>query len=157
MNPEKLSIMEKREYDELIENQYLCRMSYMGDKFPQIKPFVYTFDGKYIYILASKYGKKLQFLKKNPVVTLEIEKYSENLSDYKFVTLSGKLVQIKDEKTKRAVRSDFVDLIKSRKISNNIMKALGHSEDEPVEAIKDKEKNLVFKLTEVENITGIKR
>lgn len=157
MEPEKLSPMEKKEYDELIERQFMCRISYMGEEYPQIKPFIYVFDGNHIYVLATKYGKKVEFLEKKPNVTIEIEKYNEDLSTYKFVALSGELTKVKDEEIEKACRQRFVDLIKNKNLSKNILVALGYSKDEPIEAIIEKKKNFLLRLEKVEKIMGYKR
>lgn len=156
MDIEKIPRMIKEEYDDLIEKQYMCRISFMGAKYPLIKPFLYHFDGNYIYVLATKYGEKIKYLKENPPVTIEIERYSPDLSDYKFVTLSGRLVKLDDEDEKKNVRKEFVRLIKDRDLSKNVMFALGHSKEEPVEAIAREDRTLVLKLVEVEDITGLR-
>ncbi len=156
MKIEKLPFLNKSEYDDLIKNQYICRVSYQGEKYPQIKPFLYTFDGSHIYILVTKYGKKLHYLKENPLVTVEIESYKKDLSDYKFVTLSGRLIKIEEEEVKKKIRKIFVKMMEEKGLSKNILIALGHSRDEPLEALVEKERNFVFKLTEVKKISGFK-
>ncbi|KXA95474.1 pyridoxamine 5'-phosphate oxidase [candidate division MSBL1 archaeon SCGC-AAA259I07] len=157
MKLKKLPLMQKKEYDELIKNQFMCRISFKGEKYPQIKPFLYVFDGKYLYFLATKYGEKLRFIDKDPHVTVEIENYTEDLSDYRFVTLSGKLEKVEEEEAKKEVRGKFVRLIKERDLSKVVMTALGHSKNEPVENIAEKERNIVLKLVDVEDITGLKK
>ncbi len=156
MDPEKLSLMEEDEYKELVENQYLCRISYLGDKYPQIKPFLYIAEKNNIHILASKYGKKLKFLEENPKVALEIEEYSEDLSDYKFVTLHGTLSKVEDEDSCKRIREKFVELIRNRDLSRNVMRALGHSKDEPLESIVEGPKTYVYELIDVEKVVGFK-
>jgi len=149
--------MIKREYDSLIRNQYMCRISFKGGKYPHIAPFLYIFDGNYLFFLSTKYGKKIEYFRENPHVTVEIDNYHPDLSDYKFVTLSGRLVEVKDEKERVGIRSNFVKMIKEKKFSKNIMIALGHSIDEPIEAIVDGgDRTLVWKLVGVEKITGLK-
>lgn len=135
MEPKKIPQMIKEEYDGLISEQFMSRISFKGEKYPKIKPFLYYFDGSYIYFLAARYGEKLQLLKENPNVTVEIEKYTEDMSDYKFVTLSGRLVEVEDEEDRREVRKWFVRLIEERDLSKNIMAALGHSPEDPVDAL----------------------
>ena len=157
MEPEKLPLLNKNEYDNLINEQYLCRISYVGEKFPQIKLFLYVFDGRHIYILATKYGKKMKYLKDNPIVTVEIDDISEDLADYKFVTLSGRLERVMDKESCKKVREKFVDLIKEKTLSKNVMVALGHSNEDPIDAISEEERTYVFRLVDVEDISGFKR
>ncbi|MCE7697644.1 MAG: pyridoxamine 5'-phosphate oxidase family protein, partial [Methanobacterium paludis] len=85
----KIPIMNKREYDELINEQYISRIAFKG-KYPYIAPFMYVFNGKSLYFLSTKYGKKIQLFRKNPKVAIEIEKYADDLSEFRFVTLQGR-------------------------------------------------------------------
>jgi uncharacterized protein len=76
--------MDKSEYDTLIEEEFICRIAFKGDLHPYIAPFLYIFDGKFLYFLSTKYGKKVHFMK-NPSVTFEIEKYSPDLSGHQSI------------------------------------------------------------------------
>ncbi len=156
MEPEKIPQMIKDEYDDLIKDNVMSRISFMGDDYPKIKPFIYYFDGEFIYFLATKYGEKLEYIKNNPKVTVEIEEYEPDLSNYKFVTLSGRLKIVEDEEEKNRVRKGFADMIEERDLSRNIMKAIGYSPDDPLEKIMEEDRNLVLKIVNVENITGLK-
>ncbi len=154
----KMPRMAKSEYDRLVEDQYICRIAFKGGLYPHIAPFLYVFDGRFMYFLSSNYGRKVQYFRDNPLVTVEIEHYSADLSHFSFVSLPGRLVELEDDEKKRAVRERFVGLIKSRRLSPNVMSALGHSPQEPVEALLQGGKNTVWKLTEVkvEEIMGLR-
>jgi nitroimidazol reductase NimA-like FMN-containing flavoprotein (pyridoxamine 5'-phosphate oxidase superfamily) len=156
MKPKKIPRMLKREYDSLINSQFMCRVVFKGDKYPHLAPFLYFFDGKHIYFLSTKYGKKIKSFRENPLVTVEIENYTPDLSDYKFVTLCGKLEEVKDQEERKIARRNFVKLIDENKISKKIMIALGYSPEEPIEAIYGDDRNLVWRLVEVEEIMGLK-
>ncbi|MCE5214958.1 MAG: pyridoxamine 5'-phosphate oxidase family protein [Methanobacterium sp.] len=151
----KIPLMDKKEYDNLISEHYVSRIAFQGE-YPYIAPFLYVFDGKFLYFLSTKYGKKIEMFRNNPHVAVEIEKYSSDLVDYKFVTLQGKIEQVKDSSAKMIVRKLFVDMIKEKNLSSNIMAALGHSPQDPPESLLDGEKSYVWKLRDVENIIGIK-
>ena len=155
MKIEKIPSMTRREYDELIDECYVSRIAFKGE-YPYIAPFIYVFDGDFIYFLSTRYGKKIELFRKNPHVAVEIEKYSQDLSDYKFVTLQGSIVEVDDEAQKRRVKEDFVELIRDKNISNQIMAALGHSPDDPLEYLVVEDRSFVWKLADVKNITGIK-
>jgi len=152
----KMPDMGKREYDKLIMEQYIARIVFKGEKYPYIAPFLYVFDGKYLYFLSTRYGKKLKYFRQNPYITVEIERYDPDLSNYAFVSLSGHLVEVIDEVSKREVRDHFVRLIREKDLSENIMIALGHSSQDPPEALVHEERNVIWKLTEVRKITGLK-
>jgi len=49
-----------------------------------IAPFMYVFDGKYLYFLSTKYGRKIEYFKSNPRVSVEIEEYAPDLSSFTF-------------------------------------------------------------------------
>jgi len=152
----KMPNMGKKEYDRLIRGQYIARIVFKGEKYPYIAPFLYVFDEKYLYFLSTRYGKKIEYFRQNPYVTVEIERYDPDLSNYAFVSLSGHLVEVTNEVSKKEVREQFIRLIREKNLSENIMIALGHSSQDPTEAIVHEERNVIWKLTDVRKITGLK-
>ncbi|HII94242.1 MAG TPA: pyridoxamine 5'-phosphate oxidase family protein [Candidatus Methanofastidiosum sp.] len=153
----KLPKMEKKEYDNLISKQYLCRVVFRGGKYPYIAPLLYIFDRNHMYFLSTNYGKKISFFREYPYVLVEIEEYEKDFSDFSFMVLSGKLVQIDDEKKDEEIRKDFVKMIKGRNLSKNIMIALGHSSEDPLESLVNEKRSIVWKLTDVEEIKAFKK
>lgn len=151
----KIPLMKKEEYDELINNKYICRIAFNG-VYPYIAPFLYVFDGNYLYFLSSKYGKKIEMLRANPLVAIEIENYNSDLSEYQFVTLQGRIEEEKNVEKQKLVRKMFADLIKSKNLSRNIMAALGHSPEDSLSNLVEMECSYVWKLVDVEKIIGIK-
>ncbi|MCX6688327.1 MAG: pyridoxamine 5'-phosphate oxidase family protein [Methanoregula sp.] len=152
----KIPRMEKEEYDRLIENGYVCRIAFQGEKFPFIAPFLYVFDGSFLYFLSTKYGKKLEYFRKSPYVSVEIEKYTKDLSSYTFVTLQGYLEEVQDSIEKKIIREKFVSLIAERKLSCNILAALGHSPMDPPATIAKEERSLVWRLVGVRDLVALK-
>lgn len=148
--------MGKKEYDQLIHEQYIARVAFQGEKYPYIAPFLYVFDGKFLYFLSTKYGKKIEHFRKNPYVTVEIERYDPDLSKYAFVSLSGHLIEVSDEVSKREIRDHFVHLIRQKNLSENIMIALGHSSHDSTEVLVSEDRNIIWKLIDVKKITGLK-
>lgn len=156
MGIEKIPQMDRKEYDQLIIDEYVCRIAFKGEKHPYIAPFLYVFDGKYMYFLSTKYGKKIELFKQNPHVSVEVDRDSRDLSEYSFVTLLGRLVEVKDDTQKKIIRENFVQLIKDKNLSKNILKALGHLPEEPLESIVREERNYIWKLVEVKEIIALK-
>jgi len=152
----KIPRMEKKDYDKLIEEGYVCRIAFQGEKYPYIAPFLYVFDGRFLYFLSTKYGKKLEYFRKSPYVAVEIEKYTKDLSSYTFVSLQGYLDEVTDSIEKKIVRQEFVNLIKEKKLSSKILAALGHSPQDPPEAIALEERSLVWKLIGVKDLVALK-
>ena len=154
----KMPRMGKSEYDRMVKEQYICRIAFKGEEHPYIAPFLYVFDGRFMYFLSTNYGRKVQNFRDNPSVTVEIENYSPDLSTFGFVALPGRLVEIDDVGEKSRIRESFVNLIKSKGLSSNVLSALGHSPQEPVEALLAGERTLVWKLAgvKVDEILGLK-
>lgn len=152
----KIPRMEKKDYDKLIEEGYICRIAFQGEKYPYIAPFLYVFDGRFLYFLSTKYGKKIEYFRKSPYVAVAVEKYTRDLSSYTFVSLQGYLEEVTDSIEKKIIREEFVNLVKDRRLSKNILAALGHSPQDPPEAITREERSLVWKLTGVRDLVALK-
>jgi len=154
----KMPRMDKSEYDMLIDGEFVCRIAFNGEKHPYIAPFLYIFDGKFLYFLSTKYGKKVQHFIQNPVVTVEIEKYTPDLSNFAFVAIPGRLEEVQNPEDRCIVRQKFVNLIKNKNLSSNVLSAFGHSPSEPIDALLTEERNNVWKLAgvDVRNILGLK-
>src|SRR5512139_2079159 len=104
MEPVKIPRMRKAEYDSLIKRQYISRIAFGGGEHPYIAPFMYVFDGKYLYFLSTKYGRKIDYFKSSPNVSVEIEEYAPDLSAFTFVSLQGFLEEVSDPLKKKKVR-----------------------------------------------------
>lgn len=156
MNIFKIPRMEKHEYDVLIKENYICRIAFRGDDFPYVVPFIYSFDGRFLYFLPTRYGRKIDYFHKDSHVSVEIEHYSNDFSSYKFISLQGILEEIDDNNEKKKVKSDFVDLIKKRKLSSNVLAALGYATNDPLEIIIQEDGNIVWRLTGVQEIIALK-
>lgn len=152
----KIPRMDKKDYDQLITEGYICRIAFMGDRYPYVAPFLYVFDGNFMYFLSTKYGKKIQYFRKNPYISVEVEKYTQDLSNYTFVTIQGRLEEVRDAIEKKKIRQKFVHMIKAHHLSTNILAALGHSPKDPIDAISTEERSCIWKLVGVEDIVALK-
>jgi len=85
----KIPRMDKEEYDTLIGKGYICRIAFQGEKYPYIAPFLYVFDGRFLYFLSTKYGKKLEYFRKSPHVAVEVEKYTKEPVELHFREHAG--------------------------------------------------------------------
>lgn len=152
----KIPRMDKKDYDKLISEGYVCRIAFMGERYPYVAPFLYVFDGNFMYFLSTKYGKKIQYFRKNPYISVEVEKYSQDLSNYTFVTMQGRLEEVRDAIEKKKIRQKFVQMIKDRNLSTNILAALGHSPKDPIDVIGTEERSCIWKLVGVEDIVALR-
>lgn len=151
----KIPSMKRKEYDAFIAAQYVSRIAFKGD-YPYIAPFLYVFNGKFIYFLSTKYGKKVELAKSDPQVAVEIEDYSSDMSDYRFVTLQGRINEVDKISEKLKVRQMFVELIKKNNLSPTVLAALGHSPEDPLESLLEEERSTVWKLVDVQEIVALK-
>ncbi len=154
----KMPHMGKAEYDRLVEEQCVCRIAFKGARHPHVAPFVYVFDGEFLYFLSTNYGRKVEYFRDDPLVTVEIDRYSADLSAFSFVALPGRLVEVEGAEQQLEVRRRFVDLIRSRGLSPNVLSALGLSPEEPLEALLEGGRNSVWKLVGVkaDRILGLR-
>jgi nitroimidazol reductase NimA-like FMN-containing flavoprotein (pyridoxamine 5'-phosphate oxidase superfamily) len=154
----KMPPMDRSEYDLLVEEEFICRIAFKGGDHPYIAPFLYVFDGRFMYFLSTRYGKKVQYFRQNPSVTVEIERFAPDLSSFSFVAIPGRIEEVLDPEIKSIVRQKFVELIRKKNLSSNVLSALGHRPNEPIEALLTEEKNSVWRLigVNVMDILGLK-
>jgi len=156
MDPVKIPKMPKAEYDSLIKRQNVSRIAFCAGGAPYIAPFMYVFDGKYLYFLSTKYGRKIEYFRSNPRISVEIEEYAPDLSSFTFVSMQGSLEEVQAPAQKKKVRELFVEMIKNRKLSMRVLSAFGHSPVDPPEAIVNEERSMVWKLVGVKDIVALK-
>jgi hypothetical protein len=58
------------------------------------------------------YGRKMEYFAANPLVSVEIEEYMQDLSSFIFVSLQVMLKEVQDPVQKRRVLEQFVAMIK---------------------------------------------
>ncbi len=148
--------MNKEEYDTLIRENYISRIAFKGEQHPYVAPFLYVFDGHHLYFLSTKYGKKIQLYEQNANVAVEIDRFSSDMSSYTFVTLLGRLTEVTDEGEGTRIREEFVNTIKRRGLSLNVVAALGHSPTEPLAAVVRENRSLIWRLDDVTDIIALK-
>lgn len=153
----KIPKMSKEEYDKLIIENHISRIAFKGDNFPYIAPFMYVFDQnkEFLYFLSTNYGMKIKIFKQNPNVAVEIEKYNNDMSSYKFITLQGRIIEVKDVKEQEKIKKQFVDMIQDE-LSPKALAALGYSPDKSPESILEGKNTLLWKLVDVSKIVALK-
>jgi nitroimidazol reductase NimA-like FMN-containing flavoprotein (pyridoxamine 5'-phosphate oxidase superfamily) len=156
MEPVKIPKMPKAEYDSLIKRQHVSRIAFCAGGHTYIAPFMYVFDGTYLYFLSTKYGRKIEYFSTNPKVSVEIEEYAPDLSSFTFVSLQGSLEEVQAPAQQKKVRNQFVQMIRDRKLSMRVLSAFGHSPADPPEAIVSGERTMVWKLVGVKDIVALK-
>jgi nitroimidazol reductase NimA-like FMN-containing flavoprotein (pyridoxamine 5'-phosphate oxidase superfamily) len=155
MNVFEIPALSQEECKKIITAEYLCRIAFHGEKYPYLAPFLYVGQNNHLYFLSANYGAKIKYFRENPLVVVEIEQTVSDLSRCRFVTLYGRLQEIQDSEEKKTIRKAFVSLIQEKKLSKNIIAALGHSPEENLDALEAEGRSLVWKLIEIDRISGL--
>ncbi len=151
----KLPTMTPPEIQELVENQFLCRIAFKGADYPYVAPFQYIYLKDTLYFHFTDYGKKKQLIEKDNRVCVEIEQYEPDLSVYSFVVLRGKLVLVTDPKEKaRAIIT--MAKIGQRKLSKNFLSAHGLDKEKGWTELSPEKPLTIVKLSKPVEIVGLK-
>jgi len=92
----KLPRMNRKEIDQFLREQFLCRIAFKGSDYPYVAPFQYAYIDGIMHFHFTDYGKKMSLLERDARVCVEIESFTKDLSEYRFVTLTGTLKVIED-------------------------------------------------------------
>jgi len=152
----EIPALSQEECKNIITAEYLCRIAFHGEKYPYLAPFIYVWQNTHLYFLSANYGAKIKYFRDNPLVVVEIEQTVPDLSLCRFVTLYGRLQEIQANEEKKTIRRTFVSLIQEKNLSKNIIAALGHSPEENLDALEAEGRSLVWKLIEVDRISGLR-
>ncbi len=151
----KLPRMDKREVQNVIRDQFLCRIAFHGREHPYIAPFQYTFMDNSLYFHFTNYGKKMRLLGKDNRVCVEIEKYKPDLSEYRFVVMNGTLRVVTDSEERKRVIKRMAQEGK-RKLSTSFLFAHGFRQDQGWSSFSHEKPMVIVKLEDVEQIIGLR-
>jgi nitroimidazol reductase NimA-like FMN-containing flavoprotein (pyridoxamine 5'-phosphate oxidase superfamily) len=147
--------MKENEIEELIGEQFLCRIAFIGDLRPYIAPFQYVVVNGSLYFHFTDYGKKMSFFKQKTPVCVEIERYTSNLSEYGFVVLTGKLRLVEDHEERKMAIEKMAD-VGGKKLSANFLLAHGFSQGSDWTDFTADKPILIIKLDDVTEKIGLK-
>jgi uncharacterized protein len=151
----KMPKMKENEIEQLVSEQFLCRIAFRGDFQPYIAPFQYVVIGGIFYFHFTDYGKKMSFFKQETPVCVEIERYTTNLSEYQFVVVTGKLRLVEDREERKMAIEKMAEAGKQR-LSPNFLVAHGFSQGSDWGDFSDEKSILIIKLDEVTEKIGLK-
>jgi nitroimidazol reductase NimA-like FMN-containing flavoprotein (pyridoxamine 5'-phosphate oxidase superfamily) len=152
---EEMPKMKENEIEQLISEQFLCRIAFKGDLGPYIAPFQYAYVNGILYFHFTDYGKKMSFFKQEPPVSVEIERYTPNLSEYGFVVFAGKLRLVEDYEERKTAIEKMAEVGK-KKLSTNFLLAHGFSQGSDWTDFTADKPILIIKLDEVTQKIGLK-
>jgi uncharacterized protein len=152
---EEMPKMKENEIEQLIREQFLCRIAFKGDLQPYIAPFQYAYVNSILYFHFTDYGKKMSFFKQETPVCVEIERYTPNLSEYGFVVFIGKLRLVEDQKERKMAIEKMAEVGK-QKLSPNFLIAHGFSQGSNWDDFTPDKPILIIKLDKVTEKIGLK-
>ena len=152
----KLPRMTEAKIDNLVREQILCRIAFGRKTAPYIAPFQYIFIGGHLYFHFTNYGRKMGFLEEGQPVCVEIEKYKQDLSEYSFIVLVGKLKIVTDQQERAKAIAKMVETAKAKSLSSNFLQAHGLPKEAGWSALSEDKPLVIVKLAEVTEITGLK-
>lgn len=147
--------MNAEEIEKLVNEQILCRIAFIGEEQPYIAPFQYVVIDNVLYFHFTDYGKKMRFFKQGTPVCVEIEQYTPNLSEYKFVILTGILKVVKNEDEREKVITKMAEVGKQR-LSTTFLVAHGFPYGSEWDAFTPDKPILIIKLDNVTKKMGLK-
>ena len=148
--------MRREEIDQLIEEEFLCRIAFCGKKTPYIAPFQYVLVNGQLYFHFTKYGKKIGFLEEGKSVCVEIEKYTQNLKEYSFVTLTGELRVVENAQERVIAIDKIVQVARRNGLSENFLAAHGFPREKGWANLTPDKPIIIVKLVNVKDRIGLK-
>ena len=148
--------MSQAEVNDLLEEQILCRIAFRGENAPYIAPFQYALLNGHLYFHFTQYGKKMGLLEEGNLVCVEIEKYTQDLSEYKFVVLTGNLRVVKEPQERALAIEKMVDTAKTNGLSKNFLAAHGFPKDASWNSLSPNTPIVIVKLETVIERMGLK-
>jgi hypothetical protein len=155
MNPVKLPQMNSEEIDGLIGSQKICRIAMNRGDYPYLAPFRYVVKDNVLYFHFTNYGRKMELLKKEQKVCVQIDNYTPDLSSYRFVSLCGTLEKVTDTTEYGLVVKIFSDTGK-KDLSAKFLAAHGLSVGEGWEAFTANKEMIFMKLANETPRFGLK-
>ena len=153
--PFQLPKMNPKEIQELLSDEKICRIAFVGKNFPYIAPFQYVRMNESIYVHFTNYGKKIRLIEKNNKVCLTVEKLNADMSEFKFVAIQGELKKVQ-EKNERAKAIQMLASVGKEKLSTTFLAAHGFSTKEEWDVISEEKPLVIFKLDKINRILGLR-
>jgi len=122
----KLPSMSKDEVDSLLKSERICRMAFNDSPQPYIIPLDYVYVNGKMYFHFADYGKKMELFKKDPHVSVEVDRFNNDITEYKSVTLMGTLMKVNDSGEKKAASEALMSTIGSQDGKKNIAARHGY-------------------------------
>ena len=155
MRPRKLPKMTREEIDDLLDSENICRIAFRGDEYPYMAPFQYVRHGGALYFHFTNYGRKMRLLEADSNVCVGVERLKPDLSEYRFVALSGALERV-DNVDERTEALRLLSEAGREGLSQNFLAAHGFDKEESWSALSDDAPLVIFKLARFTDVVGLR-
>ncbi len=108
----KLPAMTKKETDALLKSCRVCRMALNDRPQPYLICLDYVYSGGNMYFHFADYGRKMDLIKKNPHVSVELDKYNTGRTKYQNATFMGTLTRVTDAAEKKRASAALLNVIR---------------------------------------------
>ena len=151
----KLPKMDEEEIKKELENNDICRIAFIDNIFPYISPFQYLLINDSLYFHFTDYGKKKKILNKNNNVCVSIENFKDDLSEYLFISIQGKLIKIENGEKRALIIKKMIQRAKN-KYSVNFLSVHGFDKNKGWEDFESDKSIIIYKLKEEKERIGLK-
>jgi len=143
------------EMEALIREEQICRIAFRGEKIPYLIPFQYVVMNERMYFHFTDYGRKMSLLGRGEPVCIEIERFTPDMSQYKFVVITGSLEIVKDQ-TERTEAIKAIVETGTRNLSANFVAVHGFKKEDGWSSITADKPMIIVKLAKVIERIGLK-
>ena len=151
----RLPRMSEDEIEALIREEQICRIAFRGKKNPYLIPFQYVVMNGHMYFHFTDYGRKMSLLGRGEPVCIEIERFTPDMSQYKFVVITGSLEIVKDQ-TERMEAIKAIVETGTRNLSANFVAVHGFKKEDGWSSITTDKPMIVVRLAKVIERIGLK-
>ncbi|MFX1412975.1 MAG: pyridoxamine 5'-phosphate oxidase family protein [Promethearchaeota archaeon] len=151
----KLPKMNESEINKALSEGNICRIAFIDGDFPYISPFQYVYLNNTLYFHFTDYGKKKEILSRNRNVCVSIEKFEEDLSSFYFISIQGKLTEVKDINERKQVIKQMMTKAKN-KYSPNFLSVHGFEKVKGWDVFSDEKPLKIYKLDNISYKIGLK-
>jgi hypothetical protein len=143
------------EIEALIREEQICRIAFRGEKTPYLIPFQYVVKNGRMYFHFTDYGRKMSLLRRSELVCVEIERFTPDMSQYRFVVITGSLEIVKDQ-TERTEAIKAIVETGTRSLSANFVAVHGFKKEDGWSSITADKPMIIVKLAKVTERIGLK-
>jgi nitroimidazol reductase NimA-like FMN-containing flavoprotein (pyridoxamine 5'-phosphate oxidase superfamily) len=110
----RLPEMTKKETEGLLKSCRICRMALHDSPHPYLICLDYAYKGGKMYFHFADYGRKMGLFIKDPNVSVEVDRYNKDVTDYMNATLMGRLVKVNDAAEKKKAAKALLKAIEPK-------------------------------------------